>query len=579
MNGFAGVRGKPTIGEIIEIEGAIKGAKQVCFNRLLVIGSVLMISFCLLGGRLIELSMVTVDNIRTITMPQPNEVKFSRKNVVDRNDVLLSTNLNTESLYATPQKIIDPMDAAEKLHEIIPELSVSKLQKELKSPKGFVWIKRSISPKEQEAVNDLGIPGLYFQTEEKRVYPQGNLVSHVLGMVGTDGKGLSGIEKFFDKELSGLSEKPYERDNLQLSVDVRVQDVLNKELQKAITEFKALGGSAIVMDANNGEVIGMTNLPDFDPNNPLKINAKNTFNQSTLGLYEMGSTFKTFTLAAALESRIIKLSDSFDATKPIRFAGFTISDYHPENRWLNVPEIFMHSSNIGMARIAQELGKQKQKEFLTKVGLLRDLDFEIPEKGRPMLPESWGEIHTMTISYGHGVAVTPLHVVAAMAALVNGGTYHKPTLIKQTENTDGERVLSEKTSKTMRKLLRLVVSEGTGAKAAVDGYLVGGKTGTADKQSEGKYSTSAKLTSFVGAFPINKPRYIVFAMLDEPKGNKSTFGIATAGFTAAPVVSRVISQIAPLLGVEPVDEESEAIQDALKIDFMGRQDIASERTR
>lgn len=557
----------------IIVEGAIKESLVRCKNRLLVTIAFYVVGGLLITGRLFELSTFDVERINEITIPQLATFETARQDIVDRNGVPLSTNLKTTSLYANPQKIIDAEEAARKLSRFYPNLGYEELLGELSSKKQFIWIKRNLPPKEFEAVNDMGIPGLYFKEEEKRVYPHYNLLSHLLGFVGTDGKGLSGIEKYYDNQLSQRLE---DHRPLQLSIDVRVQDTLYTELKKAKEKFSAIGAAGIIIDANNGEVLAITSMPDFDPNMPANVKPEDTFNRATYGLYEMGSVFKTYTLAAALDSKAISMNDIFDATKPLRFAGHTISDYHPENRWLTVPEVFMHSSNIGMARITKELGEDSQKKFLGKLGLLDEEDIEMSEKGKPMYPDRWGMIHAMTISYGHGMAVTPLHVATALTPLVNGGVLYKPTFLKQEGKVYGDVVVKKDTSDMIRKLLRKVVDEGTGSMAAAKGYLVGGKTGTAEKLVDGKYDRKSRLSSFLGAFPMHDPKYVIFVMLDEPKGTKDTFGIATGGFTAAPVVSKVISKIAPVLGIMPVDEESPEIKRALKIEGSGgRKDLAS----
>mgnify|MGYP002784367040 CR=1 FL=1 len=546
----------------IKMEGSVSGAISLCKSRLFFALAFFAVSYLIVAVRIFELTTISEENIQDITIPQMSEHKTKRTNIVDRNGVLLSTNLKTISIYANPQKIINHEEAAKHLINLFPTLSEEKLLAELHSDKNFVWVKRNLSPREFEAVIDVGIPGVYPREEEKRVYPHENLVSHILGFVGLDGNGLSGVEKFYNKKLIADSEK---ENPLKLSIDVRVQDIMHKELSANMRRFNAIGAAGIIMDANNGEIISMVSLPDFDPNKPDLVKKDHTFNRGTLGVYEMGSIFKAFTIAGAMDEKAISFADMFDATKPIRIGKHTISDYHAKNKWLSVPEVFMHSSNIGMAKIALEWGESKQKKFLEKLNLLEEMKLEIGEKGKPIYPSKWSKASAMTISFGHGMAVTPMHVVAAMAAMVNGGDYYFPTFIKSEEKAEGKKVISKKTSDKMRKLLRLVVAHGTGSFAEAKGYLVGGKTGTAEKLVDGKYDSKSRMSSFMAAFPMHEPKYVILVMLDEPKGDKESFGYATGGYTAAPVVSRVVSKIGPMLGIAPTSDEDPKIIEALEI--------------
>ncbi len=552
----------------IRIDGAVKQALEQARARLLFAVTLVVFGFVSVVFRLVTIAWIhqPVD-IADETVDSVTQAQIARGEILDRNGVMLATNLITQSLYANPREISSAKDAAVALKSIFPDTNTASLQKKLEAGRDFIWIRRNLSPQEQFAVNNLGIPGLYFQPEQKRIYPHGHLFSHVLGIVGQDGIGLSGMEKTWDKELRAndddLSAMPPPK---QLSLDVRVQDVMYAELAGAMQRFHAIGATGIVLDANNGEIISLVSLPDFDPNNPDKINPDYGFNRASYGIYEMGSVFKAFTMAMALDSGKIALNHSFDASKPIRIARYVISDFHPENRWLTLPEIFKHSSNIGTAKIAVEIGEETQKKFLKKLGLLDVLPLELPERGVPLFPKVWKKVQSMTIAYGHGIAVTPLHAVAATAAMVNGGIWYKPSFIKHDGEIKGERVIKKQTSNAMRKLFHLVVADGTGEKAEVPGYLVGGKTGTSEKIVNGRYDTSKRISSFIGAFPMHQPKYVVLVMLDEPKAQEDTFGYATGGWTAAPAVARIIAQIAPLLGVSPVDEESIEIKEAMRIE-------------
>jgi cell division protein FtsI (penicillin-binding protein 3) len=480
-----------------------------------------------------------------------------RAEITDRNGVILATTLHTASLYADPKVIRHPVETAEELKRILPDIDEKEIAKRLSSDRSFVWVKRHLTPKQQKLVNDMGVPGLNFEPEFKRIYPQANLFAHVLGYVDVDSKGMAGIERGFEDLLRNEdgNENP-----LQLSVDVRVQAILRDELRSAIDEFSAIGGAGMVMDIRTGEIIAMTSQPDFDPHEPGKANADTRFNRATMGVYEMGSTFKTFAVANALEAGTANMRSSYDATKPIRVARFTINDSHPENRWLTVPEIFAYSSNIGTVKMIMDVGSKRQQEFMKKLGMLKPVKMEIPETASPLIPSPWREINMMTISYGHGIAVTPVHLIRAIASITGKGELLPVTFIKDgnRDKETGEQIISEANVINIRKLLRLVVEHGTGGKSDAKGYRVGGKTGTAEKLGgSGGYKADSKMASFVGIFPVDTPRYAVLVMVDEPKGTKKTYGFATGGWVSAPVVGNVVSRIGPLLGIRPIYNEPE----------------------
>jgi cell division protein FtsI (penicillin-binding protein 3) len=491
---------------------------------------------------------------------------FHRADIVDRNGILLAINLATASLYANPQVVLDIDEAAEKLRSVFPDMNKQALFRSLSSDKKFVWIKRNLTPVEQHAVNSLGIPGLYFIREEKRVYPHKNLLSHVLGYANIDGYGIAGVEKYADQYLrEGWKDSG---EPLQLSVDVRVQQVLHKVLEGALAQYKAKGTSGLVMDVSNGEVLGIASLPDFDPHNPGISDDNSLFNRATLGVYEMGSTFKTFNMAFGLESGNISMKDMYDVSEPLKIANFTIKDFHAKKPVLSFPEVYIYSSNIGSAKIALKAGEEKQQGFVRKLGLLSDMELEVMEKGSPLYPDSWGKSHTMTISYGHGIAVTPVHVAQATASLINGGKFYPATLMKGKNDTfTPAQVVNKKTSNNIRKLMRFAVEYGTGGNAEAKGYLVGGKTGSADKAGKGGYTQGGIVASFVGAFPMNKPRYVVFVMVDEPQDDYTTYGNATGGKVAAPLVKDIISRIGPILGVQPVNESDYEIRKEFWYDY------------
>jgi cell division protein FtsI (penicillin-binding protein 3) len=531
-----------------KIDGVRKEALEMGRNRLLVTGVVLTLAFSVIGARLVDLTIFQGGGEpKRANIDHAPAAPFARADIVDRNGVLLATSLPVVSLYVDPRAVLNAREAADKLVTVLPELDRGEVLSKLTSKSRFVWISRNLTPKQQYNVNRLGLPGLGFQRGERRVYPHGRLAAHVLGLTDVDGRGISGIEKYFDGTLRAGN-------RIDVALDIRIQEMLRQELAGAMLEFRAIGAAGVVLDANSGEVVSLVSLPDFDPNDTKSAGGEASFNRATKGVYEMGSTFKLFTAAMALDSGTVDLSGGYDASQPIRVARFTIRDYHGKNRWLSVPEIIMYSSNIGAAKMALDVGTEAQRAYLRRFGLLTPAIVELPEIGRPLMPARWREINTMTISYGHGIAVSPLQMVSGVAALVNGGLYVPPTLLKRTDRDaiKTKRVLSAETSEQMRGLMRLVVSKGTGGKAVAEGYDVGGKTGTADKVSVRGYGEDATISSFVAAFPMDAPRYILLVMIDEPKGNARTFNYSTGGWVAAPAVGRVVQRMAPLLGMAPV---------------------------
>jgi len=545
---------------------------EVGRTRLLVTAGLFTVAFLAIGLRLVDVTLIKPSGEAKLAHGSAvAKIEMSRADIVDRNGALLATTLASPSLYANPKQIIDAREATRKLVAVLPELSEAEVYAKLTSERSFVWLKRLLTPREQLAVNRLGIPGLAFEREERRVYPEGNLAAHVVGYTGLDNKGLAGIERGFDDILKSRKEP------LQLSVDLRLQNILRDELSRTMQDFSAKGATGIVMDVHDGEVLAMVSLPDFDPNKPGSATPETTFNRATLGTYEMGSTFKTFTAAMALDAHTATLASYYDASKPIVIGRFTIHDYHNLHRALSVPEIYEYSSNIGAARMAMDAGTDRLREFLGRLGLLHAPTFEIPEIAAPLVPAPWHDVNTMTIAFGHGLSVSPLQLAIAGSAVVNGGVLHQATIVKPPEGyvPSGTQVMSAKTSEDMRRLMRLVVEQGTGEFAAAPGYLVGGKTGTAEKVNGHSYAHKALLSSFLGAFPINNPRYLVLAIIDEPHGNKESHGFATGGWTAAPVVGRVVQRAAPLLGVAPIDENAPEIKRALLIDGVSVRKVAS----
>ena len=555
------------------LEGARKRAVETGRNRLVIVAAVFACAFVVLAGRLVHLSSTGAAAGVGPVAEGGADIGLARAEIVDRNGVLLASDLTTASLYANPLQVLDAAEAADEISRVLPELDRGELFSRLSASNRFVWVKRHLTPRQQHAVNALGLPGFAFLEEQKRVYPQGNLVAHIVGYTGVDNRGLAGIEKRLDDRLGAAARDGGARPPLRLSVDVRVQHVLRRQLALAVEKYQAIGATGVVLDAEDGQILASVSLPDFDPHRVDRTSADSRFNRASLGVYEMGSTFKIFTVAMALELGTADLADRVDARKPLRIARFMIRDDHAQERWLSVPEVFTYSSNIGAARMALEVGAERQREFLQRIGLLRRASLEISEIGRPIAPDPWRKISTMTVAFGHGIAVTPIQMASAVASLVNGGTRVAPTFIagRPGVRAAGERVVSDETSRAVRRLMRLNVVEGTGKKADAPGYFVGGKTGTAEKVGARGYRRKALRSSFIGVFPASEPRYVVFAMLDEPRGIEETFGFATAGWTAAPVVGRVIERAAPLLGIEIGGEEGKEPSRRVDPDREGRQ--------
>ena len=550
---------------------------ETCRNRLVAAAALFAVVFVVVALRLAGIvafagsgAEAHAGRIRPIAPPVP-----VRADIIDRNGSLLATTLDSPSLYADPRQILDAGEATRALVSVLPQLSAAEVQAKLTSGKSFVWLKRHLTPRQVYDVNKLGIPGFQFQHEERRVYPFSDLAAHVVGYCGIDNTGLAGVERALDDKTKGSGQP------VELSLDARVQFILHEELSQVIVDFSAKGGAGIIMDVRTGEIIGMVSLPDFDPNHPGAMDPaeakERIFNKITLADYEMGSVFKIFNTAMALDSGVATMTSVYDATNPIHIGRFTIEDYHGKHRRLSVPEIFMYSSNIASAHMAVAAGAQRQRSFLARLGLLKPVPIELDELAKPHYPSTWREVNVMTIAFGHGIAVSPLHLITGVSAVVNGGVLHRPTLLKLPPGATpaGEQVMSPKTSEQMRKLMRLVVELGTAKLAAAPGYVVGGKTGTAEKNAGGHYLEKKLLSSFIGAFPMQDPRYAILLLLDEPHGTKQSHGYATAGWTVAPATSRIIQRIAPLLGVPPVDEASPAVTKALAVESLQGKRIES----
>lgn len=486
-------------------------------------------------------------------------VATARPDILDRNGEILATDVKAASLFAEPRKLIDRDEAIELLTGTLPDLDPGEVRDRLMSRKGFVWLKRELTPQQQRDVFKLGLPGVGFLRENKRVYPTGRDVSHLIGLVNIDNQGIAGVEKWLDNSgLADLHRAGFATDRqqepIQLAVDLRVEHALRDELLKAKEKFHAKAASGLVSNVRTGEIVAMVSLPDFDPNNPKEANDPDRINRLTTGVYEMGSTFKAFTLAMALDSGKATLNSLWDARAPLQYGKFKIHDDHPMGRAITTKEVFTYSSNIGAARIALAQGVEAHKAFLTKMGQMTRLRTELPESASPILPRHWGELNTVTIAFGHGIAVAPLQAVMGIDALANGGYLIPPTFLKRSEEDAmklATRVVKPETSDKMRYLMRLNAEIGTAKKADVPGYYIGGKTGTAEKVVNGRYAKKKVLNAFTAILPADKPQYQLLIMLDEPQALPETHGFITSGWNAVPTGGAVIARIAPLLGIAP----------------------------
>ncbi len=537
---------------------AIAGQRQSALARArqrLMVALLLFVAVCVvIGLRLLDLAVLHEAghlNEETGAAIPP------RGEITDRNGVELAGTVDAVAVTVAPRKLVGNAHVlAHQLGEILPDRPENEIYAELVHPGTFRYVARRVLPAQATAINALGEPAISLKREPERLYPNLDLAAHVIGYTDVDGHGRYGMERAADPHLTATASRAAP---VQLALDSRVQQALENELGAAMTKFSALGAAGVVMDVHTGEVIALASLPEFNPNAPGHGDDNGRFDRATLGVYELGSTFKTFTIAMSLNDGLIKsMAQKYDATAPIHIGRFTIHDDpdgHELRRWATVPDIFIHSSNIGSAHIAAELGATRQRAYLDALGFLSPVSGELMERGHTLYPaaNNWGEVATMTIGFGHGLAVSPLHLAAAYAAVVNGGILHPATMLKVQpgQAVPGRRVFSPATSDTMRALLRMVVISGTGRKANAPGYRVGGKTGTAEKQQGGHYQKHVNISTFAGAFPMDAPRYVVIAMLDAPHGTRETGGYSTAGQVTAPSIAKIVPRIAPVLGVAP----------------------------
>ncbi|MDR3376312.1 MAG: penicillin-binding protein 2 [Ancalomicrobiaceae bacterium] len=509
--------------------------------------------------KLVKLGLDADDHTAALDMAR-TQVSAQRPDILDRNGEVLATDIKTSSLFAEPRHVLGVSETIDALATVLPDMRDPQIRQRLSTKAGFVWLKREITPMQRARIYRLGLPGVGFIDENKRLYPVANLTSHVLGLVNVDNQGISGIEKYLDDklaltEMNKLGVVP--PDGLmpqRLSIDLRIQHVVRDEVNEAKKRYRAVAGMGIVLDVKTGEVLAMVSLPDFDPAVPKEALDKDNMNRDTAGVFEMGSVFKTFNSAMALDSGRVSLSDSYETRGGLQIGHQHISEFHGKGRALTVPEIFIYSSNTGSARMALKAGLETQHAFFEKVGFFKKLDTELPEEALPMFPKRLSEISTATMSFGHGISVTPMHTAIAGAAMINGGLLMNPTFFPRTPEEamkTAVRVIRPETSDKMRYLFRInCLPPGSGTRAEVEGYRVGGKTGTAEKVEAGRYEHDKRRNSFLAAFPMEDPQYLVLVVLDEPKPDKDG-NSAVAGLNTAPLAGNIIRRIAPMLGVMP----------------------------
>lgn len=538
----------------IVVEGARKATGGKGKARIVMTMAVFFGIFSTISGRLVYLGFQTPD----LSGGPQSRITASRPDIVDRNGEVLATDIKTASLFAEPRRIVDADEAIEKLSTVLPEIDYEQTYHKLKSGAGFVWLQRQLTPKQQADIMQLGIPGFGFRTEKRRFYPSGETSSYIVGLTNIDNQGISGMEKYIDEQglsdlqASGLAVakdlKP-----VKLSIDLRVQHVVRDEIAAGLERYRAIGAGAVVLNVKTGEVVAMASVPDFDPNNPYNAQEKDRLNRMSAGLYEMGSTFKSFTSAMALDSGKATMNSRFDASHPIRVGHQAIHDFHGKNRVLSLPEVFLYSSNIGSAREAELVGIEGHREFLHRLGILERMQTELPEVARPTEPKVWKQVNSFTIAFGHGVSTTPLQAAVGCAALMNGGYLMNPTFLVRTQQEAmaiAKKVVSDKTVEGMRYLYSLNAEKGSARNARVPGYRVGGKTGTAEKVINGRYSKDLNFNTFVAAFPMDDPQYLVFTIADAPHPEKPGMTDVAAA-NAGVIAGNIIRRSAAMLGVKP----------------------------
>ena len=556
----------PSVGFLARLRGVVRrlfsSRLDKSAGRIRFIALAMAVAYLGIGVRLVALG-VSHDPPQMLKAAADQAVSGARPDLLDRNGEILATDVKTMSVFAEPRRIIDKDEAVELITAVLPDVDAKELRERLSSKKGFVWVKRQVTAKEQQEIFHLGLPGVGFLPENKRVYPNGSIGAHVIGFVDKDNVGIAGMEKYLDEQsltdphVPGFVVDQAALKPVRLSLDLRATHALRDELAAGMVRFKAKAAAGAIMDVTTGEVIALESLPDFDPNDPGEfIKDPTRINRVNVGVYEMGSTFKALTLAMALESGKVTLNSRIDARESLRYGHFTIHDFHATDRVLTVPEVFTHSSNIGSARMALMVGVEGHQAFLRKMGQLDRLRTEVPESAEPLVPKRWGELNTMTIAFGQGLNVAPLQAMMAVAALVNGGNLMTPTFLVRDEAdalSGSRRVVSPQTSESMRYLMRANATHGSAGFANIPGYYVGGKTGTADKIINGRYSQDKVFTTFMAIAPADKPKYLYLVMYDEPQGLPEDGGYHTAAHNAGRTTGSLVERVEPLEGVPPAD--------------------------
>lgn len=538
-------------------KGEARFGKQFLVRQGLLLAC-LFSGFSLIGGNLISLAVLKPAGVN-LHRAAPLGVLHKRPDILDATGALLATDIEAPTLYANPSGLMEPAKVIKKLKTVLPNLDEMDLLRQMTIEKRqFVYIKRGMHPVLAQKIFNMGLPGVNVTQEVRRVYPKGSLGGYVLGHVDIDNVGRAGIEKFIDKErdTKAFSTEDDSNGSIMLALNVSANHILAEELMRAKKIYKAKSAAGVVMNVNSGEIVALSSVPVIDPQKPFMLQDKERFDRIAGGVFELGSVFKTVTMAMVLEKNVATLDTKVDVSGTLKIGGHRINDFHGVKGELSLEDIFVRSSNIGTAKLALRVAPSEHKAFLKKLHLLDPLKTEIGLMRAPKTAAKWGKVHSATASYGHGVAVTPLQFVASVSALVNGGIYVPPTFLKRSERDGkmlGERVISPETSKKVRRLLRsnVILPYGTARRAEVKAYGVGGKTGTANKVVKGKYSKTKVRTSFVGVFPYDRPEYVVFIMLDEPQATKAAHGLTVAGMNAAPVTGRVISRLAPIFKVKP----------------------------
>jgi cell division protein FtsI (penicillin-binding protein 3) len=531
-------------------------------GRIRMIALAMIAAYAGIAVKLVALGL-SHDPPQTLKVAADQAVSGARPDLLDRNGEILATDVKTMSVFAEPRRIIDKDEAVELITAVLPDVDAKELRERLGSKKGFVWVKRQVTEKEQEEIFHLGLPGVGFLPENKRVYPNGPLGAHVIGFVDKDNIGIAGMEKYLDQQsltdphVAGFTVDPDALKPVRLSLDLKATHALRDELAAGIERYRAKAAAGAIIDVDTGEIVALESLPDFDPNDPGDVKDPQKINRVNVGVYEMGSTFKALSVAMALESGKVNLNSRIDARDSLRYGRFTIHDFHATHRVLTVPEVFTHSSNIGAARMALMVGVEGHQAFLKKMGQLDRLRTELPESAEPLVPKHWSELNTVTIAFGQGLNVAPIQALMAVAALVNGGNLMTPTFLPRSEAEAAavsHRVVSEQTSESMRYLMRANATHGSATLANIPGYYVGGKTGTADKIVHGHYSPDKVFTTFMAITPADKPKYLYLVMYDEPQGLPEDGGYHTAAHNAGRVAGRLIERVEPLEGTPPASQ-------------------------